>query len=178
MPGTYVSAIIRTLQTGRYPLQLRDYGAPTWNGVFSLPGGAVEKGETPSEAMFREIVEETDLLDRASPEELTYSKMAEYDWENDLHRIIDEIERAYPDIPSFSGGGGGLDRHEMEKLLEGRVSYSFFFQMRDEVVEGLELREGRMSRLYSPEECMALVIAADDRLSLLHHFAQKGLRFR
>lgn len=45
-------------RSGAVLLQLRDDRAPRFPGVWGLPGGAVEAGETPAEAAVRELWEE------------------------------------------------------------------------------------------------------------------------
>lgn len=51
-----------TDRTGAVLLQLRDPGAAAEPGQWALPGGHVERGETPAEAAIRELAEETGLV--------------------------------------------------------------------------------------------------------------------
>jgi mutator protein MutT len=55
-----VAAVID--RTGALLLQLRDAGAAAEPGQWALPGGHVERGETPAEAAVRELAEETGLV--------------------------------------------------------------------------------------------------------------------
>ena len=55
-------AVIRDFD-GRFLLVLRD--RPPQAGCWSLPGGRVEPGESPQQAMEREVLEETGLVVRA-----------------------------------------------------------------------------------------------------------------
>lgn len=55
-----VGAIIKNL-AGEYLLQLRDEHAPSFQHCWTLFGGAVEPGETPKQALLRELHEELEL---------------------------------------------------------------------------------------------------------------------
>lgn len=55
-----VDAIIRN-QSGEFLLQLRDDKAPSFKNCWTLFGGRVELGETPVEALLRELNEELKL---------------------------------------------------------------------------------------------------------------------
>ena len=46
---------------GRLLMQHRDGAAPAWPCKWGLPGGGIEPGETPEEAMRREVEEETGI---------------------------------------------------------------------------------------------------------------------
>jgi len=52
----YLAASVALFRDGRVLLAAR--GKPPWEGVFSLPGGLVETGETLGEAALRELREE------------------------------------------------------------------------------------------------------------------------
>ncbi|HST93953.1 MAG TPA: NUDIX hydrolase [Microvirga sp.] len=52
----YLAASVAVFRDGRVLLAAR--GKPPWAGVFSLPGGLVETGETLGEAALRELREE------------------------------------------------------------------------------------------------------------------------
>jgi 8-oxo-dGTP diphosphatase len=52
----YLAASVAVFRDGRVLLAAR--GKPPWEGVFSLPGGLVETGETLGEAALRELREE------------------------------------------------------------------------------------------------------------------------
>ena len=53
------SALVPTDSLGWVLLQHRTEDAPTWPGYWGLFGGGAEEGETPSEALVREVREET-----------------------------------------------------------------------------------------------------------------------
>ena len=55
-PRAVALALIR--RDGRFFLQRRAADAGTWPGLWEFPGGKVEAGETPAEALLRELDEE------------------------------------------------------------------------------------------------------------------------
>ncbi len=54
-------AIIRNRQ-GQYLLQHKDSGAPNYPDTWCLFGGGVEEGESPEEAIVREVFEELQIM--------------------------------------------------------------------------------------------------------------------
>ncbi len=57
---TAVGAFVRDRQ-GRYLLLQRSSDSTCWPGAWEVPGGKVEPGESPEEALLREVKEETGL---------------------------------------------------------------------------------------------------------------------
>lgn len=57
-----VAVVLLVDARGWLLLQLRGADAPASPGVWSIPGGGIEEGETPEEAARREMLEETGLL--------------------------------------------------------------------------------------------------------------------
>jgi 8-oxo-dGTP pyrophosphatase MutT (NUDIX family) len=60
-PLREIAVAILVLPDGRYVLQRRTYDAPIAPGLLGLFGGHIEAGETPLEAICRELAEETSL---------------------------------------------------------------------------------------------------------------------
>lgn len=56
-----IAVILLRDTQGRLLMQHRDGAAPAWPYKWGLPGGGIEPGETPEEAMRRELEEETGI---------------------------------------------------------------------------------------------------------------------
>ena len=176
MGTEYASSIIETPRSGRYLLQLRDYNAINCPGVFALLGGGVRNREKPEHAMERELMEETNLHAIASCSELTALERRDYEWKKDFEGVLKTILKAYPRIPYLFNPKGSFGDEELYRMLSEGLDHSFLYRIKQGTLEKMELKEGKMARLYTPEECMALVIAANDRLQLLHYFAGSGIK--
>jgi len=175
--ASYSSAIIETEHREKFLLQLRDYNPSNWPGCFALLGGKIKEGELPREAIFRELEEETNLYGIASGDELQPIKERSYYWPDDIRKVLENVLAAYPKIPGLTPKGG-LDEVGLRGALGEGPDYYFVYRMPEEKLRGVKIKEGRMVGLYSPAECMALIIAANDRLALLDHFAESEIKFK
>lgn len=67
IPPLRIAVVALTDRTGAVLLQRRDPHAAAEPGQWALPGGHVERGETPTEAAARELAEETGLVVHLRP---------------------------------------------------------------------------------------------------------------
>lgn len=90
-PALAAGAAIVASSTGRILLQLR---APhlSAGGTWSLIGGGVEPGESPEQALFREIAEETGAALTGKPQHLYTNKRKHLHYHSYLLRIPEEFE--------------------------------------------------------------------------------------
>lgn len=90
-PALAAGAAIVASSTGRILLQLR---APhlSAGGTWSLVGGGVEPGESPEQALFREITEETGATLNGKPQHLYTSNKKHLQYSSYLLRIPEEFE--------------------------------------------------------------------------------------
>ena len=124
LPRREVAILVLYGKEGRMLLQKRTLDAPTFPGIWGFFGGGIEKGESPLEALKREIYEELEYEVRSPeflfeqeyrhenpPRELKrFVFIEEYDPAREL--VLHEGERmgwhtleetlAIPDIPSFN----------------------------------------------------------------------------
>jgi len=90
-PALAAGAVIVASSTGRILLQLR---APhlSAGGTWSLVGGGVEPGESPEQALFREIAEETGTALAGKLQHLHTYKKKDFQYRSYLLRIPEEFE--------------------------------------------------------------------------------------
>jgi len=90
-PALAAGAAIVASSTGRILLQLR---APhlSAGGTWSLVGGGIEPGESPEQALFREITEETGAVLAGNPQHLYTNKKKHLHYLSYLLRIPEEFE--------------------------------------------------------------------------------------
>lgn len=90
-PALAAGAAIVASSTGRILLQLR---APhlSAGGTWSLVGGGVEPDESPEQALFREITEETGATLSGKPQHLYTNKKKHLQYRSYLLRIPEEFE--------------------------------------------------------------------------------------
>jgi 8-oxo-dGTP diphosphatase len=61
-PDGFVNEVVVALHDGDQLLLLHRTGSDSWSGLWWLPGGGVERGETPEAAAVREVEEETGFV--------------------------------------------------------------------------------------------------------------------
>lgn len=109
-----VAAVIKDVNENNEPIIFatqRGYGE--FKGGWEFPGGKIEAGETPKEALKREIMEELDT-------------------EISVGELIDTIEHDYPEFHlsmdcfwcEMVSGGLVLKEHEAAKWLDKEMLYS------------------------------------------------------
>ncbi|HEX8597441.1 MAG TPA: NUDIX hydrolase [Chloroflexia bacterium] len=134
--------------SGRVLLQLRTADAPTSSNYWALPGGSLEAGETPEEAVRREVREEAGIAVIGQLE--LFRHLAAYSHDGSTWTVAGSLEGAIATRPAAIWEGyifcAATDARQEEVVLgEGEA---MVFQVPQ---AALQLDLGPLARLILPE---------------------------
>jgi 8-oxo-dGTP pyrophosphatase MutT (NUDIX family) len=164
----YSSVIL--LHDHRMLLQLRDNKPGIrYPGIYALFGGKIEEGETPLQAMQREVMEELGLHIEPS----AAIKHMVFDWKNSFNKYHTSIRNYYPNADELLGYP--LSRFEEEIRGTVEVDNLFIKTLTDNEFNNLWLNEGRSMDLVSYDAAKALLAIPLDKMMILCYLAENHL---
>lgn len=140
-PRVAVGAVV--LHEGKVLLVER--GNPPAQGVWAIPGGSVELGETMAEAAERELLEETGLVVRAREIVLTFDAVVRDDEGRvRFHYVIVDMMADYVSGEVAAGGDARdarwVGRDEIRRLRMSRATVDLLRRLTDLVEPGARLQ--------------------------------------